>query len=41
MCALTKSPEYRKRNGAKEMAIVIDVCENIEYNLPWCRYVSR
>ena len=40
MCALTKSPEYRKRNSAKEMAATIGV-ENIEYNLPQCRYVSR
>jgi len=40
MCALTKSPEYRKRNSAKEMVATIGVCENIEYNLPQCRYGS-
>jgi hypothetical protein len=41
MCALTKMPEYHKKYSAKEMAVAIGVCENMEYNLAQCRYVSR
>jgi len=41
MCALTKMPEYRKKYTKKEMAAAIGVCEDMEYSLAQCRYVSR
>ena len=34
-------PEYRKKYTKKEMAAVIGVCEDMEYSLAQCRYVSR
>jgi len=41
MCALTKMPEFRKKYNTKEMAAAIGVCEDMEYSLAQCRYVSR
>ena len=41
MCALTKMPEYRKQYTKKEIAAAIGVCEDMEYTLAQCRYVSR
>ena len=33
--------EYRKKYTKKEMAAAIGVCEDMEYSLAQCRYVSR